>query len=202
MSSSLRKLWLIRHPPVAAEFKSLCYGSQDVPLATGWEATIDDADALIASWNIEAVWTSDLARAKLPGMYIATRFSVPLRTDELLRERAYGTWQGVAWSSIPSVELEQAHEMLHDPSGYRPGGGETTDEVVRRGTIWYKAFLGSEIERTVVVSHSGWITAFVGELLGLKPIDWTDHYLKNFEGFSVELSDDSPAKVTKFNLNR
>jgi broad specificity phosphatase PhoE len=203
------KLWLLRHPVVDDQFKGLCYGSDDVPLKSGWESSIESSIDRFAAWQAETIWTSDLQRARQPGQAIHQRLlrssrsrSGPTTVEEspLLRERFYGSWQGLAWSAIPAEELDHAHDMLEHPETYRPGGGETTSEVIDRAQTWFKAFLSSNYRRTIVVSHSGWITSLVGSLLKLKPIDWKDYYLKPFEGFDVTVSEDFVPTIQRFEL--
>ncbi len=203
------RLWLLRHPVVADQYKGLCYGSDDVPLRLGWESSIESSSDWFASWQAEAIWTSDLQRARLPANAIHQQLlqsssglsdSISVQESSLLRERFYGSWQGLAWSEIPSEELDRAHDMLTQPETYRPGGGETTSEVIARTQIWFEEFLTSKTRRAIVVSHSGWITSLVGTLLKLKPIDWKDYYLKPFEGFDVTVSEGCVPVIQRFKL--
>jgi broad specificity phosphatase PhoE len=186
------KAILIRHPEVREDFKGICYGSMDVPLQPGWQnGTHSICGSISALKPISQVWHSGLSRSHEPAISLGRTLGVPLSTDARLQERHYGTWQGVAWSAIPSDELEHAHDMLEKPSTYRPGNGETTDEVCQRVMDWFleQASCDEASARTIIaVAHSGTITSLCGTLLQLSPLDWGPYYLQPLQYIEITTS--------------
>ncbi len=178
-------IYLVRHPAVDSSSKSICYGDSDVRLAPGWETTLEPLANILSQLpsghRPQQIWHSDLVRCSEPAHWLGSRLGVETLPDSRLRERFFGTWQTVAWSEIPLHEVERAHDMLEHPSTFRPGGGETTDEVSKRALSWWNAVVANadpSSKTIVAIAHSGSITALCGTLLELPPSDWTPYYLK------------------------
>ena len=185
IAEQAKVVYLVRHPAVHLESKGICYGDSDVRLDDGWEATLEPIETelhgLAEAIRPTQVWHSDLRRCGEPARWLANRLNIQTKSDRRLRERFFGSWQSVAWSEIPQHELEQAHAMLEQPSTFRPGGGETTDEVSARAFEWWREsiFDSTSMSNTVVAfAHSGSITSLCGRLLALPPLEWTPYYLK------------------------
>ena len=178
-------VYLVRHPAVHFESKGNCYGDSDVRLDDGWEATLEPLDSALSrlpdSMRPTQIWHSDLIRCAEPSRWLARRLGIDTKPDRRLRERFFGTWQSVAWSAIPPHELEQSHAMLEHPLTFRPGGGETTDEVSLRAFQWWREAISVSVDtpKTIVAfAHSGSITSLCGNLLELPPLEWTPYYPK------------------------
>jgi broad specificity phosphatase PhoE len=179
-----RDVLLIRHPKVASDYGAICYGQMDVPLAPQWENSLLDVLTFIKRRAPEtapqSIWHSELKRTSQPAHWLARELGIEVCSSELLRERNFGTWQGVPWSIIPKQESIESHGMIERPDDYRPGGGETTSEVQRRALEWlHQACNADTSNRTILaVAHSGPITCLAGSILQLPPTEWTPYYLK------------------------
>ena len=204
MSESTRttKIYLVRHPAVHADFKGICYGDNEVQLDDGWEPTLESLVSALrqlpVDHGLQEVWHSDLVRCTEPALWLSKQLGVQIRSDRRLRERFFGTWQSVAWSEIPIHEVERAHEMLEHPDTFRPGGGETTDEVARRAMSWLidaTAVLSVPSRTIVAVAHSGSITALCGTLLKLPAAQWTSYYLKPSQHLVLQFDEKFPCDI-------
>jgi broad specificity phosphatase PhoE len=60
--------------------------------------------------------------------------------------------------------------MIDAPNSFRPGGGETTEELARRALGWFQDLPPSEV--VLAVTHGGPVAALRGRLAGLPPRDW------------------------------
>ncbi len=196
------KVYLVRHPVVRIDSKGICYGDSDVPLEDGWDSTLESLANTLCQFPVRdrplQIWHSDLARCSEPAQWLSKKMGAETRPDRRLRERFFGTWQAVAWSEIPLREVERAHDMLELPSTFRPGGGETTDEVSQRAMCWLNdavAFLGNEASTIVAIAHSGSITALCGTLLALPPLQWTPYYLKPSQHLVIHLNVDDRSAI-------
>ena len=204
MSESTRttKIYLVRHPAVHADFNGICYGDNEVQLDDGWESTLESLVSALRQLPVDhgpqEVWHSDLVRCTEPALWLSKQLGVQIRSDRRLRERFFGTWQSVAWSEIPIHEVERAHEMLEHPDTFRPGSGETTDEVARRAMSWLidATAVSSVPSRTIVaVAHSGSITALCGTLLKLPAAQWTPYYLRPSQHLVLQFDEKCPCGI-------
>jgi alpha-ribazole phosphatase len=188
-------LYLLRHPQVRLDFKGVCYGDSDVPLEPGWESTLlplaQRIQQLPDFHKPTEVWHSGLMRCSEPAAWLAKELQIEIRGDSRLRERHFGRWQNIAWSDIPMDEAMRVHDMLEHPSTYRPGDGETTDEVISRATAWLedarKVLEPINTKCILAVGHSGSLTALCGALLKLPPLEWTPFYLKPSQHLMLEV---------------
>ncbi|HUP78537.1 MAG TPA: histidine phosphatase family protein [Pirellula sp.] len=198
----MMRVYLVRHPAVHADFKGICYGDNEVQLDGGWESTLESLASALRELPLDhgpqEVWHSDLARCIEPAQWLSKKLGIQIRSDPRLRERFFGTWQSVAWYEIPIHEVERAHYMLEHPATFRPGGGETTEEVARRAMSWLADAIAvsSMCSSTIVaVAHSGSITALCGTLLKLPPAQWTPYYLKPSQHLVLQFDENCPCDI-------
>lgn len=185
-------LYLLRHPKVASEWEGICYGDHDVELESQWQLSLqpklDYLRQRTGPDRVVEIWHSDLSRTRQPAEWLGSQLGIPTAGDTRLRERHFGSWQGVAWADIPQDEIMNAHDMLDHPNTYRPGKGETTTEIMERVTGWLQERLAKGPEKLppiAMIAHSGSITSLCGSILGLAPRDWTPYYLKPSEWLIV-----------------
>jgi len=143
------------------------------------------------------VWNSGLQRTVLPSLWLARQLRLGADQDCRLKERDFGSWQSKPWDDIPQAEVMQSHAMLDDPLHYRPGGGETTNELQRRSLDWLESACrtGPSPSAIVAIAHSGSITTLAGGILRLSPRDWTPYYLKPSQSVAVLLMESSASVV-------
>lgn len=140
----------VRHPRPAID-AGVCYGQLDMALA---EPVEDAARALmgrLGSYGFARIVTSPLQRALGLAEAIARDFTLAVAVDPRLQEMNFGTWEGVAWQTIPREEIDA---WAGDPIGNRPGGGETVSELAARvSQAWQEAVAGGE--RQLWITHAG-----------------------------------------------
>jgi len=140
-------LLTIRHAPVDVE--GLCYGQTDV-------LTLLTADEVVARIHERVrahaplhLWSSDALRCAEPAELISRRLNVGHTVDTRLRELSYGDWEGMAWTSLPAVEVAAWKASLLTAS---PPRGETFARLaVRVGEWWAALKPGAH----VLVAHAG-----------------------------------------------
>jgi alpha-ribazole phosphatase len=155
---------LLRHPAVAIR-SGLCYGRLDVPLRPDALAALPETAARISSHQIARVWTSPASRCRLPATMLATVASVPLEVDARLRELDFGSWEGMAWDSVPRVALDP---WAADPLGFAPPRGEAGWMLLRRVREVHHAIRQAG-ENCAVVSHGGPLRILAALLSGAEP---------------------------------
>ena len=109
-------------------------------------------DQLIAL-KPDVIVYSDLERTRVIAEPVAKQLGLHCVADALWRERGFGDWEGQTWNAIYRATGNAMDGMIGDPEHFRPGGGETTLELIAR----IKRALARlpEAPRIVVVAHGG-----------------------------------------------
>lgn len=160
---------LVRHTQVARHWAGRCYGQSDAGLSREGAARAQRLAAELAASRPDVVLHSGLRRARILAERIAALAKVPVIEDRRWRERDFGSWEGQLWSAIYRATGNAMDGMIDAPASFRPGGGETTDELARRVA---RAFADCPAGRVVVIAHGGPIAALIGRRRGLPVRDW------------------------------
>jgi alpha-ribazole phosphatase len=163
-----RTITLVRHPPVAEQFRSLCYGSSDVPL--GSDGTIQQLVEELAALPITHVYHSGLTRAATVADLLGARIGVVPIIDTRLRERHFGEWEMRPWQAIYDESADDMMGMVHDPAEWRPPGGETTFSFRDRVMEWYRDL--PDAGHIAAICHGGPIAALLGTLRDIPVSEW------------------------------
>ncbi|MFT7221821.1 MAG: alpha-ribazole phosphatase, partial [Candidatus Azotimanducaceae bacterium] len=142
---------LLRHTRTAIG-SSVCYGDQDVPLAS---SSAEDIQSVVKTLpTFTAVLSSPLSRCHRLAQSAAALYDLPVELDDQLKEMHFGAWQGMAWDDVPRSEVD---EWALDFEHAKPHGGESVAGLRAR----LRSFLSSleaqsaQEDRVLVVSHAG-----------------------------------------------
>jgi broad specificity phosphatase PhoE len=172
MSSEAKigRLLLVRHTAVAASWRTRCYGATDVPLSLEGRSEARALASELSDWRPDLIVSSPLRRARVLAARTARKAGAPLTIDARLSERNFGSWEGRQWDEIHAETGDAMMGMLTAPDRFRPGGGETTNELSERVLFWRHS-LPPALD-VLAVCHGGPIAALVGTAQGLAPSDW------------------------------
>ncbi|MGE5689399.1 MAG: histidine phosphatase family protein [Pseudomonadota bacterium] len=139
---------LVRHGETDWNAERRVQGHTDRPLnETGRAQARELADEL-ESTPLDAVYSSDLVRAHETARVVAERKGLAVTAVPGLREREFGTWEGLTDREI----LDRFPHAHHGPWG----DGETPDEMSRRVLESLRRIAETHEDETVlVVSHGG-----------------------------------------------
>jgi len=148
-------LFLFRHGETDWNREGRLQGHTDTPLnATG----LAQAEALVERLRphrLDAVVSSDLARAWTTGRIVAERLGVPLVSEPGLREARIGDAEGLFWPEVKSRFGEAlTKRWFTDDDGAFPGG-ETGLETRTRGLAALRRFVAQQPYRRIGVSTHG-----------------------------------------------
>src|SRR5512146_2658806 len=128
----MTKLLLVRHGATDWNADGRLQGQTDRPLSDfGRKQARGLADELAAE-GFEAIYSSDLARARETAEIIGARLGLPVELDPDLREKDWGTWEGLTAVERDRVEFAgestEAHQerilrALERISERHPGDG-------------------------------------------------------------------------------
>ncbi len=163
-------LYLIRHGETDWNREQRYQGQRDIPLNDTGRAQaqrngyilkpylgqLKDAE-FVASPLSRAVETMTILRASL-GLSVDA-----FRRDGDLKELHYGHWEGQLQSELATIDPEGVAAKNRDPFGWRPTGGESYEDLMRRVAPW----LDGLNRTTVAVTHGGVTRVARGALLGI-----------------------------------
>ena len=122
------KLWLVRHArPIAAD--SLCYGRLEVEVDPAQTSELATTLARQLPSGAHLRVSPRQRCEKLAQQLCKARPDLIHRTDPDLAEMDFGTWEGQRWDTLGAAALDA---WVQDFGQYRPGGGESVNEVMRR----------------------------------------------------------------------
>jgi alpha-ribazole phosphatase len=148
---------LVRHPPVAKAWQKRCYGQSDPGLSREGQRSIARIVDVCVALRPDVVVHSGMRRTRAIAEPLAQKLRVSCMVDALWCERNFGTWEGETWNRIYRDTGNAMDGMLTAPDTFRPGGGETTRELIDRIARAVNAL--PDVASIVVVAHGGPIAA-------------------------------------------
>lgn len=165
--SSYCTLYIARHGETEWNLEHRLQGQMDSPLTqNGLRQAQDLADSL-RQIHFDAIFSSDLVRARRTAEVAALERKLAVKTSELLREHNYGIYEGKKVDEVKE-ELKEAfaeYERLSNEEKFRYRlipNGETDEEIaVRFITFLRETAVAYEGKNVLVVSHGGVMAAFL-----------------------------------------
>ena len=134
-------LLLVRHGETDWNAEGRLQGHTDRPLNDFGRRQASALAERLAGDGITAVYSSDLSRALETAEILAARLELPVVTDPDLRERNWGSWEGLTGPERDRVEyVGEANEAARRADDARRAGGSREQHPG---------------ERVVVVTHGG-----------------------------------------------
>jgi probable phosphoglycerate mutase len=160
-------------------------GQTDTALNDRGRSQAAAAAPLLAALKPDAIVASDLSRAADTAAVLARLTNLPVHTDPRLRERSYGTWEGLTLTEV--AERFPAERERWRRGEQSPGCGvEDLDDLGKRVSEVLQELGDANPGGTVVVTtHGGAARQGCGHLLGwpvavlrtigpLQNCHWTD----------------------------
>jgi glucosyl-3-phosphoglycerate phosphatase len=159
------RLIVWRHGNTDWNATSRVQGQTDVPLnALGRQQAVDAAELLIKT-RPDAIVASDLHRAADTAAALATLTGLPVTYDKRLRERFFGSWQGL---TMPEVAELHPAEHTRWTNGQEIGGDiETLHDLGARvaSALLAAAELAPPGGTVIVATHGAAARQGIGHLL-------------------------------------
>lgn len=191
------RLFLIRHGETEWNKQNRLQGHSDIPLSP---EGIHQARVLMENsffHRVDAIYSSDLARAKETANIIADKFNLKVKLVPELREMNYGDWEGRKISSLIMEFPKEFGKFFTDPESCRPPNGETFLECQARVMIGIREIIANQDNKNIViVSHGAAIRLIIGAVLdmpihkiwAISQVNMAVNILRVDEGdFTVEL---------------
>lgn len=165
----MTRIFLVRHGEVAgnAGDKPAFVGWSDLPLNSRGERQAELVARYLELEKVDAVYASDLQRAKNTAEAIAQKHNLPVRVDADLREVNYGAWEGLSESDLLAEYSAQWSARQNDPWNVAAVEGESYEQMWNRFLPkWHQLVENHAGETAVLVAHNGLIRMLLCFLLG------------------------------------
>jgi len=154
--NDVTRLIAVRHGETAWNVESRLQGQLDIPLNARGEEQARRAARVLSDDAIDVVVSSDLARARATAQAIASFNRCPLLLDPALRERSFGSYQGMTHQEVADRWPEQSARWKSRDPDFAPGDGESLRVFFARCVEATLRIAEAHAGRTVVlVAHGG-----------------------------------------------
>ena len=162
------RLLLVRHGTTKANQEKRFLGRLDLPLSEQGEGEVKALAGRLNNEKISHVISSPLLRARQTASVIAAAHNLPVTIDERLVELDYGSWDGMTWEEVGTLDLPSRQTWLEDGVSVAPHGGETMTAVAARvgaALQEWRATMNPEAGAVVAVFHGAALAAALCTLL-------------------------------------
>ena len=123
----MKELWLVRHGTTEWNASGKIQGHADIPLNALGEEQARAVGQKLSEIPFDAVWSSDLGRARRTAQLAGFLRAQP---DARIRELVFGGCEGLTWDELDGLTRDDlmAYEGFHAPSG------ESTAQLTARVT--------------------------------------------------------------------
>ncbi|MGH3072819.1 MAG: histidine phosphatase family protein [Gaiellaceae bacterium] len=156
-------LLLARHGETDWNRELRIQGSSDIELNDLGRRQAQSLAQELTDVELDAVYASDLARARQTAQAVAATHGLDVRFDARLRERSFGSWEGLTREDIEEFPPGSRHD------------GESDDEVRERVLAAINDIVaGHAGEQVLVVSHGGALNSLWHHALGVRVERWAN----------------------------
>ncbi len=147
---------LLRHGETAWNAETRIQGQLDVALNERGRWQAERLAQALAGETLDAVYSSDLARAHATALALAQLQGLPVRTDAALRERGFGRFEGLTYAEIEERFPDEALRWRRREAGFGPGGGEPLALFYERSVAAVTRLAAAHPGQAIaVVAHGG-----------------------------------------------
>jgi probable phosphoglycerate mutase len=146
----------VRHGETAWNVEARLQGQLDIPLNERGHAQALRAAHSLAEDRPDVVVSSDLARAQATAQVIATVSACPLLLEPGLRERSFGSFEGLTHSEVAQRWPEDSQRWRSRDPDFAPGNGESLRVFFDRCVAATLRVIAAHAGKTIVlVAHGG-----------------------------------------------
>ncbi|MEN6390961.1 MAG: alpha-ribazole phosphatase [Syntrophomonas sp.] len=166
---------MVRHGQTDWNFEKRYQGHQDIPLNETGRQQARDLALMLLHESIEAIYSSDLVRARETAEIIAAPHSLSINLDSRLREMSFGLWEGQTFTEIFRDYPNEFDEWFRHTSDFVVPGGESVNLLLERFQAFLKDVSYRHRGTVLLLTHGGVIRSFLFSILGQDPRElWKD----------------------------
>ncbi len=161
-------IYLVRHAEAEGNLYRIAQGHYNGIITPRGYTQIAALKKRFEAVHIDAVYSSDLFRARTTARAIYEPKGLEVRLDRELREVNMGSWEGKTWQELTMADPQQMYNFNRDLSKWQIQGGEAVSHARDRMIAALKRIAAENEGKTVaVVSHGAVLRIVLGTLQGL-----------------------------------
>ena len=175
------RICFVRHGETDWNIEQRMQGHRDLALNATGEAQAAAAGRYFVGRQADALYSSDLLRARQTAQPIAQALGLALTLLPALRERHFGRCEGLTYDEVAARYADDARAIeSRDPDYCAPQGGESRRQHEARVLGCVARLLGDHRGQTiVVVTHGGVLDVIYRRALGLPSNAPRDYAIPN-----------------------
>jgi 2,3-bisphosphoglycerate-dependent phosphoglycerate mutase len=187
----LTRILLVRHGETDWNASGRIQGHSDTPLNAAGRRQAQLTAQRLAREPIQALYSSDLARAYETATIIGAPLRLTVVTSRQLRERQYGAWEGLTAAAIQGHYPEQYALWRARSTDFAPPQGETRGQLLARALGELQTIAGRHTGEVVaVVTHGGLCYVLINHILGSVDGDQREFTFGNASIHTLDVSAD------------
>lgn len=181
-------IYLTRHGETEWNAKEIIQGHSDVPLNKTGEKQAEELAKKLRTIKFDAVFSSDLIRAKRTAEIIILEKKLAVVTTKALRERLFGRFEGKHINKLRKILGELILFSKERQKKLSLNGIENDQEVMKRFIPFTREVAVAYPDKNVLmISHGGLMRAFLSHV-GFKIPKYSERPIKN-TGYLIIESD-------------
>lgn len=176
---------MVRHGQTDWNFEKRYQGHRDIPLNQTGRQQARELALMLQNQPIEAIYSSDLIRARETAEIIAQPLSLSVNLDPRLREMSFGLWEGQTFTEIYRDYPDQFEEWFRNTGDFAVPGGESVNLLLERFQTFLMEISARHTGTVLLLTHGGVIRSFLFSILGQDPRELWKEGLE--PGFVVRL---------------
>jgi len=190
---------LVRHGKTKLHKASRFWGKTDVELSDTGIRQAEQLRDCLAKEKINAVYTSQLSRARRTAEIIAARQGVKVQVCSDLNECNFGFVEGMTFTEIQKQYPELAEALRSSDNAAKFAGGESISELDERVQNFLPHLKQHKEKETVlIVAHGGTLLLLICHLLEIDISNWRKLRLDLASRTIIDTSDNG-AIMSKLN---
>lgn len=155
-------IYFVRHGQTDWNVKSIIQGHSDIPLNENGEAQAKKVAEKMTNVKFDAVFSSDLIRAKRTAEIIVLEKKLAVKTTEALRERFFGKFEGKDWHQYDREIITLLKKYRKTGYDNKKAIMETDSSMIARVITFLREIAVAYAGKTVLmVSHGGLMRALL-----------------------------------------
>lgn len=174
-------VYLVRHCQAEGNLMMAYQGQTDGAVTEMGRAQLKKLTQASKNWNLSAIYSSPLQRARLTAEAVNENYHLPIVPDDNLMEIYCGDWEGKDWETIFALYRDSYITWETDPKSFVSPGGESMREAYDRIVAAINGHVKDHIGQTIaIVGHSAVFRCYLsyvmfGKLGDLNAIGWGDN---------------------------